>query len=304
MIAAVAARGRPSSFRLIDTVLRLAPFSLRVRSPLPGLQRHLDTFYADAPRLDPDTAFVDFDVELLPGRGWRRLARGERSQVRFLLDGVEPFFPLPGEQAGPMFEWGLNWCVAQRPLGLLVVHAAVVERDGRALVLPGFPGAGKSTLSAALTHLAGWRLLSDELALLDPASGLLLPHPRPISLKNRSIEVVAAFAGARLGPVYADTRKGTITHAAAPGDARARGAEPARPAWVVFPRFDAAAPRTLEPVSRVEAFSWISEQSFNQETMGAAGFEALCALLDASRCFEMTYGSTADALTGIDEACR
>ena len=46
-----------------------------------------------------------------------------RPQVRFLLDGTEPFFPLPLAQAAPMFEWGMNWCVAQRPMGWLVMHA-------------------------------------------------------------------------------------------------------------------------------------------------------------------------------------
>lgn len=276
----------------VDTVLHIAPFTVRLRSPFGGVQRHLDTFYADVPR-GAKGDFIDFDVQVLPARGLRRVWH---PQARFLLDGEEPFYPLPAEQAAPLFEWGMNWCVAQRPLGQLVMHAAVVAQGDAALVMPGFPGAGKSTLCSALVHLAGWRLLSDELAILDPATGTLLPHPRPISLKNASIAIVQAFPGARLGPVYRDTRKGDITLAACPTDSLQQAHVPASVRWVIFPRFEAGAAPHCEALSRAEAFVLISEQSFNNERMGEVGFDALCGLLTGAECFEMVYGSTDDAL--------
>lgn len=284
---------------MIDAVLRIPPFHVRLRSPLASVAHHVAFYYPDAIRAAQDL-FIDFDVEIVAAGGIRRWWK---PQARFLLDGTEPFFPLPIDQAAPMFEWGMNWCVAQRPLGYSVMHAAVVERDGRALVLPGFPGAGKSTLCAALTHLDGWRLLSDELAILDPAQGLLLPHPRPISLKNRSIGVVEAFPGSRVGPTYEDTRKGSISHAACPPLSMRRASEPARPAWIVFPRFVAGSPLQIESVTRVEAFSWISEQSFNKERMGELGFRSLCDMLSGSECYELSYGSTADGLAGVRTVC-
>ena len=276
----------------IDTVLHIAPFTVRLRSPLAGMQHHLDTFYVDVPR-GSARDFIDFDVQLLPARGLRRWGH---PQARFLLDGEEPFYPLPAEQAGPLFEWGMNWCVAQRPLGHLVMHAAVMALGDAALMAPGFPGAGKSTLCSALVHLAGWRLLSDELAILDPATGMLLPHPRPISLKNASIAIVQALPGARLGPVYRDTRKGDITHAACPAPSLRQADVPASVRWVVFPRFEPGAAPRCEALSRAEAFVLISEQSFNNERMGEVGFDALCALLTGAECFEMVYGSTDEAL--------
>ena len=283
----------------IDTVLHIAPFHVRLRSPLAGVQRHVETFYGDVLRPGPGS-FVDFDVQLLPAAGVRRWWQ---PQARFLLDGQEPFFPLPAAEAGPMFEWGLNWCVAQRPLGLLVMHAAVVANvQGDAIMLPGFPGAGKSTLCAALVLLLDWRLLSDELTLLAPASGLVHAHPRPIALKNNSIAVVREFAAARLGPVYRGTRKGDIAHAACPKASVTRAAEPARVRWVMFPRFEAGARPRIEETGRAEAFVRISEQSFNNERMGEAGFDGLCGLLSGARCFDLVYGSTADALALVQQA--
>jgi len=284
---------------VIDTVLHIAPFHVRLRSPLAGVQRHVETFYANSQRLSAHS-FADFDMQILPAAGLRRWWH---PQARFLLDGQEPFFPLPAAEAGPMFEWSLNWCVAQRPLGLLVMHAAVVANaQGDAIMMPGFPGAGKSTLCAALVLLKSWRLLSDELTLLDPVRGLVQAHPRPIALKNSSIDVVRGFAGAQLGPVYRGTRKGDITHAACPAESLARAAEPARVRWVLFPRFQAGAVARIEEVGRAEAFVLISEQSFNNERMGEAGFDGLCGLLSGARCFEMVYGSTEDALALVQQA--
>ena len=243
-------------------------------------------------------SFIDFDIQILPGIGIRRFWK---PQARFLLDGAESFFPLPAQQAAPMFEWGLNWCVASRALGFLVMHAGMLAKSGEALMMPGFPGAGKSTLCASLCFLAGWQLLSDELAILDPVSGEMLPHPRPISLKNNSIEIVAGLPAAAIGPTYTDTRKGTISHAySQPGSTFAADAE-ARVKWVVFPRFSQDVRGKINEISRAEAFSLISEQSFNRERMGDTGFIALCKMLSAANCYQIVYGSTQDGLQLIRE---
>ena len=277
---------------MIDTVLRIAPFNIRVRSPFSAVARHIELFYSDYPRLGPE-AFVDFDVQVLPGQGFRRWWR---PQSRFLLDGAESFFPLPAVQSAPMLEWGLNWCVASRALGYLVMHAAVLARAGKAVMLPGFPGAGKSTLCASLCYLANWQLLTDELAILDPATGLMQPHPRPISLKNASVDLVSAFPGARLGPIYCDTRKGNISHAACPSASIFSAKQTAQVEWVVFPRFEASSEPSCEQISRAEAFALIAEQSFNKDRMGEVGFNALCKMLDGAHCYQIVYGSTNEGL--------
>ena len=281
---------------MLDSIVRIPPFNVRVESPFPSVASHLNHFYDAFERPGPE-AFVDFHVRILPGTGVRRFWR---PQSRFLVDDQNPFVPLPADQAAPMFEWGLNWTIASRALGYLVLHAAVLARDGQAVILPGFPGAGKSTLCASLCHLAHWQLFSDELAIIDPASGQLIPHPRPISLKNQSIDLVAGFPGARLGPRYLDTRKGTISHAAAPADSVRRAEQGARPAWLVFPQFATGADTIVEEMTRAEAFALIQQQSFNRERMGDVGFAALCDLLTDARCYGITYGSTQAGLAAID----
>lgn len=282
--------------------LRLAPVTVRIHTRLKSVSEHISFFYNTHQSLFPcsDHDFIDLDIAVQPGRGIRRFWH---KQSCFLLDGDEPFLPLPLDQAPPLLEWGLNWCMAIRPLGYLAIHAAVVARGMDALLLPGFPGAGKSTLCSSLVFLDGWRLLSDELALLDPASGTIHPHPRPINLKNNSIDIVSGFPGTRIGPRYQDTRKGTVA-LAAPPDGSVQAAEiPARCRWVVFPTFVSDGDGWCEAITKAESFALIAEQSFNKDRMGEAGFRALCGMLDQANCYQIGYRSTTEALEMINSIC-
>jgi hypothetical protein len=63
--------------------------------------------------------------------------------------------------------------------GILGTHAGVVEIDGRAVLLSGRSGRGKSTLTLGLVRRgAGW--LTDELALIGPDDRTILPYPRAL----------------------------------------------------------------------------------------------------------------------------
>jgi HprK-related kinase A len=272
--------------------LQTGVFTARVRSTIPQVAEGIGLLYGDYPA-STGAAFADFDVHLRPGAGLRRWVR---PQVVFDLDGASPFRPLPLAQAFPMFEWGLNWHISSRAHSYLMIHAAVIEKNGRAAILPAPPGSGKSTLCAALV-LSGWRLLSDELTLVRLADGLLQPVPRPVSLKNASIDVIRAFAPAAVfSPPVADTIKGTVAHLKAPAASVRRAHETARAAWVIFPRYVAGAPALLEPMTPARTFMQVADNSFNYSTLGAAGFVALGKLIDSAAGYEFSYGCLDEAL--------
>ncbi len=275
--------------------LGLGPFVVRLRSPMRAVRDNMALLYADYP-LPAQGGFADFHVRIAPPAGLRRLWR---PQSLFLLDGAQPFAPLPFNQGFAFLEWGLNWCVSNFIHRWLVVHAAVLERDGRAVVLPGPPGAGKSTLTAALC-LSGWRLLSDELTMIAPDDLSLTPLPRPVSLKNESIEVIRRFAPAAvIGPPAHDTAKGTVAHMRPPADAVARVAESARARWIVFPRWQAGAPATFERRPRAPSGLDLAQNSFNYSVLGRRGFELLTATLDACDCYDFSYGALEEAVEGF-----
>jgi HprK-related kinase A len=273
-------------------LVQTGPFASRIRSPIGHVADGIALLYGGYP-LHGEDGFADFHVGLQPSRGVRRWWR---PQVNFDLDGLEPFEPLPEAHAFPMLEWGLNWCISTRAHAYLMVHAAVVERDGCAAILPAPPGSGKSTLCAALVH-RGWRLLSDELALFRPEDGLLVPVPRPVSLKNRSIDVIRGYvADAVLSAPVSNTTKGTVAHLKAPAESVARARETARPAWIVFPKYEAGAATSLTPIPRARAFFRVAENAFNYSQMGARGFNTLAAAIDGCASYDFRYSDLDEAM--------
>lgn len=71
--------------------------------------------------------------------------------------------------------------------GLEILHASGVVVDGRALLIAGPPGSGKSSLAAALLR-AGGELLSDDAVALQLSDGVLVAHPGSVVLQLRAAE--------------------------------------------------------------------------------------------------------------------
>lgn len=71
--------------------------------------------------------------------------------------------------------------------GLEVMHASGVVLDGTAVLVAGPPGAGKSSLAAALVRAGGW-LLSDDAVALQLSDGALIAHAGSTVLQLRAAE--------------------------------------------------------------------------------------------------------------------
>lgn len=278
--------------------LRIGPFDVRVSSRLPGVAENLHNLYAAYPLLEASTRVVDFCVSMsAPGP----LRRFYRPQVNFYFDGFTPFKPLPQDQAFAMFEWGLNWCISSNAHQYLSLHSAVVARGDKACILPGSPGSGKSTLCAGMAT-RGWRLLSDEMGLIDKVDHRLAPVPRPVSLKNESIEIMRGYAPeAFIGEVVHDTAKGTVGHMRVPDASVRASAETAMPAMIVFPRYQAGASTELVPLSKGQALIFTADQSFNYHVLGREGFELLADVIDRCSCYQLTYQSMDEAISVLDD---
>lgn len=246
--------------------------------------------------LDPQ--ICHFDITLMRSSGLRRWTR---RQALFAADGAQPFDPYPVDQAFPLFEWGLNWCIAMSSHQHLMLHSAAVEKDGHCLILPAEPGSGKTTLCAGLVS-RGWRLLSDEFCILRHSDGLALPLPRTAPLKNDSIGLISEFAPTmEIGPRFEGTRKGTVAHLFPPKDSLLRQQQPAKPRWVVFPRYENNSATTLRPYPVSMAFPKLAHNAFNYLVTMEQGFRTITRLLRESQCFELHNGSLEEAIACIED---
>jgi HprK-related kinase A len=276
--------------------LRIPPITVRIRSPLQVFAEQVRAMYRDYELADAG-GFADVDIRMIRVRGARRWTR---PQVQFIVDGTTPFDPFPIDHALPMFEWGLNWVFGHRMHNHLLLHAATVERDGQALLLPAWPGSGKSTLSASLA-CRGWRLLSDEFGVVRLSDTKVLPFARPVALKNESIAVMRAFGpDATFGPTFPKTRKGAVAHLRVPEESVARGDEPATIGAIVFPDFQSGSSNWIRPLPKATALLKLAGNSFNYEVVGEAGFRTLSTIVGRCESYVLRYGDLADAHAALD----
>lgn len=274
--------------------VRVGPIGFRIGSDWRAPIRQLSDLYRDYPALDD---VPDFTVRLGATRPWRRWVR---PSVALAGDYAIPdAAPLPLAQGLLAAEMAMNLQVALGQRRFLLLHASAVARDGQAIVMTGESGSGKSTL-AALLQRRGWRLLADEFVLVDPASGLVHPFPRPVSLKNAAIAVAqAALPDARFGPLMTGTPKGDIRHLVPDADALARMDEPARPVLLLFPRFGEAS--ETRPVGAGEAFVRLTQASTNYVGLGERGFDALTRLVRGVTRAAIDYPDTDAAASLIEQ---
>ena len=276
--------------------LEIGPFWVNIYCKIPDLGQHLKLLYNDYSVIDND--FADFHISL---KQPINLHRWLKPQVNFYFDNESPFKPLPLTQTYPFLEWGLNWCIATMAHQYLIIHSAIVAKGEHALILPGKPGAGKSTLCAALIN-RGWRLLSDEMALVKPNSNIVTPIPRPVSLKNESIEVIQNFAPETIfGPVIKDTHKGTVTHIKPPVTSLQNKAETAQIKWIVFPQFKPGSNLETTEISKAQALIQLAAETFNYGVLGVKGFTTLNTIISNSFITNFQYSNLEEAMTWFDK---
>lgn len=277
---------------------QVGPVGFRVgsawRAPIDALAQ----LYAGYPA--PADGICDFTVRLEPEKPWRRWLRPSVAiQGDYILPDAAP---LPLGMGLLAAEMGMNLQMALGQKRYLLLHAASVEKDGRALILTGESGAGKSTLAALLGE-RGWRLMGDEFALLDLDSGDLHPFPRAVSLKNGAIRVMETeVVPTRFGPRLEGTPKGAIRHMRPDAAAIARMGEAARPALILFPRFGSSA--DVRPVGEAEIFMRLTQASTNYVALGAAGFDALTRFVAGVPAAAVDYPDTATAIDLVDDLWR
>ncbi len=212
-----------------------------------------------------------------------------------------PALPLPLHMAPLALEMGLNLTIALQMFRFLIIHGGVVAGDDGGIIISAESGGGKSSLTAALMQ-QGYRLLSDEFTIIDPETCELVAYPRPVSLKNESIDAVKSFAGEHtISPVLTNTPKGSIAYRyARPSDIDQHQIR-AKPKLIIFPTFKSKALPKAKLVESADAIVRLIPSSTNYQALGEAGYKVMMHLGTHIKAYEITYGSTEASLQLIHD---
>ncbi len=190
----------------------------------------------------------------------------------------------------------MNWCISSQLNTYLIIHAAVIEKSGYAVIMPAPPGSGKSTLTASLIQ-EGWRLLSDELTIIDVQNACVVPFPRPVSLKNESIDIInQRYPDVIFGPLSTDTTKGNVCHIKPPFLSVQQQKISCPIGWVIFPKYEQGVKATLTEIGKGQALIDVAENSFNYSRLGSAGFDVLRNVIDKADCYQFHYSNLDEAI--------
>lgn len=285
---------------VMDFCITSGPFSFLIRSDVTDIFSNISRLYNGNFSIfqrNP-SSFFDFYIEIKPPSLLREYFN---KQIQFYLDGRVIVNPFPLQHSTAMLEWGMNWCISTQIHTYLIIHAAVIEKNGFAAVFPAPPGSGKSTLCASLVQ-EGWRLLSDELTLINLTTAEAVPLPRPIGLKNQSIDIIKLrYPEAVFGILSSDTLKGSVCHLKPPTESVKLQFEECPIGWIIFPKYETDAETELTAKSKGQAFMEIANNAFNYSVLGVVGFEVLKKVVDRADCFSFKYSNLDEAIAVFDQ---
>ncbi len=253
------------------------------------------SLYQPYRRRNPDRDTIEVELKPRHRFPWRRgpytlhSDRGQDFQVEHWYEVL------------PHLEWFINWQIIRNRHDYLQLHASSLEMDGRALILPGSPGRGKSTLTAGLLA-RGWSYLCDEFALVDPDTLMVHPFPRALCMKEASFDVVE-----RLGlPLYRKTPYYKVTKGRVgflnPLEIRADVVgKPSCVRWVVFPQYIPGATPTLEPMTRSQGAYALARQCFNFPVYEALAVDILTDVVRSADCYRLVSGEIGKTCDLLDD---
>lgn len=192
----------------------------------------------------------------------------------------------------------LVWLAAvNRTDYFLNIHAGVVGDGSGCLLLPAAAGSGKSTL-CALMMARGYRLLSDEVALLQRASLRVVPVPLALAIKDTGVDAIAdELPEVRRLPFHPrhDGKRVAYLPPRALG-----GTAPLPVRSLVFPRFVAGAATCFAPLARAEALALLLEECVSMPApLTAADVGALVGWMATLDCFRLEFGSGRAAVAAL-----
>lgn len=194
-------------------------------------------------------------------------------------------------------EYRINALAAHHLSPYLLVHAGAVAASEAGILLPAASGAGKSTLVAALT-VAGFRYLSDDVAVVDTESAAVWPFPKTIRLRRGGWRLITALDDMPISAFDTFRLDGEeVRYVVAPLPSHPYTCFPVR--YIFLPEYQAGGPASLKRVPRARMLLELSRHAFNIPRLGTRGIDVLAQLVEEAECYSLTFSDLSHAVSII-----
>jgi hypothetical protein len=191
------------------------------------------------------------------------------------------------------------------------LHAAFVAKGESGLLIPGGTRTGKTTLTLTLWQ-SGWEVFSDDMSFLEPDGMQFLPFPRPLTLREGTLELLGPEGSGSeipMGPPdYEETTAYFHPLWLSPdggGDSLPDEVpQPSQARWILFPTRRARARKKpdLRPLKRTQAIRKLAPHAYIFEKDRVRGLEILSDLVNTTEQYELIMGSPEETCGLIDSA--
>lgn len=194
-------------------------------------------------------------------------------------------------------EWLLHNCT-----DAIVVHAALLSKNGKGVVIVGPSFAGKSTLATGLWR-NGWSLMSDDLVFIDTLARSAEPAPRRVSLRAGSKELVgeSAWNEISMTPSCVKREDGLFFH---PHEVSGKGKERTTPLSAIFflARIDTVVgPAEVRVINPARGALSLLPYSFNVRTLPfVEGLRRITPLFDEIPAYDLGRGDLNEMVKAVE----
>lgn len=209
---------------------------------------------------------------------------------RILYKTVDPLRLLP------FLEWHLNNTTLAKLDNYLQVHAGVIAKNGKGIILPASTEGGKTTLIIGLM-MRGFKYLSDEVALIDPRTHNIFSFPKNLCLKEGAFNL---FDPLRIGiqskEYYVRSSKGRVCFINPERITPNAIGCPCEVAFLIFPHYNPSNPLELKKISKSEAVLNMAKRLLNLPYFQGEWLDILVELAKKAECYNISVNNLPDTV--------
>lgn len=222
-----------------------------------------------------------------------------------IIDGSLPLAHCPDLGGlAPRVKALLQTLALNRERFFLELHAGVVSNGTRCVVLPGAPGSGKTTLTAALVA-SGMEYFSDEVGLLAEETLELRPVPLGLGVKPGAVQALAqVWPMVRELNVHSREDGQSVRYLSLPPASIAPSHRSLPAGWLVFPHYHPEADTALRPMTRPQALrALMHECMVLPRLLDERRVDALVQWISGLQCFALPMSSLSRAVRLVRDLC-